>query len=178
MATPAYVVITDKDGSVLTQDALTVESVGQVVMMDAGDESLASEDEAALHSFQYEVRAVKDSVTNVGTGVSKHRVNMTKYVDSATPLLLELISKGDSDVTVTVYQLRNAGASTTTTTGLERYNKYEFSGCRLVTQKIMKKNTLDANFTVYPDQEFLEFTYTSCVDSAEKAGTEETITVS
>ncbi|MFJ3369550.1 Hcp family type VI secretion system effector [Pseudomonas sp. NPDC086251] len=89
MATPAYMIIINKKGVSLTDQAFTAESVGNIYQED-------HQDKVMVQGFSHEVTIPRDPQSGQPTGQRVHKpLVITKVFDKASPLLLEALCKGE-----------------------------------------------------------------------------------
>ncbi|WP_260961814.1 Hcp family type VI secretion system effector [Pseudomonas citri] len=105
MATPAYMSITDVNQTLLTKNAFTAESVGNIYQEGHTDEIM-------VQAFHHQILVPRDPQSGQPTGLRVHQpLTITKVFDRTSPLLLEILCKGEvlPNVAIKWYRTSTAG---------------------------------------------------------------------
>jgi len=159
MSQPCYVKITGATQGDISKGAFTADSVGNIYQE-------GHEDECFCQSLTVEVALPRDPQSGQVTGQRVHQpAKILKYVDKASPMLLQAIASGE------VLQLEASFFRTATSGKQEKYYTVKFTDAVLVNYRQHTPPALDPANGQYRDMEELAFTYRKIDVTHEIGGT-------
>lgn len=160
MPTPAYLTITGATQGDISAGALSSDSVGTL-------SNATHEDSIQIQEFELEVEIPTDPQSGQPTGRRVHKgLRVVKYIDKASPLLLQAIATGEQLTSVGIQFFRTAASGTQ-----EHYYTITLTEASLVRCKPFFPNTLDPDYASYAHLEELHFQYKGIEVTHEVGGT-------
>ncbi|MCF5709554.1 type VI secretion system tube protein Hcp [Pseudomonas syringae] len=160
MATPAYISITGEKQGLITTNAFTAQSVGNVYQE-------GHEDQAMVQAFSHEITVPRDPQSGQPTGQRVHKaLCITKVFDKASPLLLAALTSGErlSEVTIQWYRTSIKGNQ-------ELYYTTHLEDATIVEIKDYMHNCQDPGNSHFTHLEDVHFTYRKITWTHEACGT-------
>ncbi len=161
MPTPAYMTIEGTTQGLITQGALTPESVGNIWQE-------AHQDEILVQAYRHEVLVPTDPQSGQPTGPRVHQqLVITKVFDKSSPLLYEALTRGEQLTTCQLKWYRTTQAGTQ-----EHYFTMELEDASVVNIKAYMPNCQDPANGPFTHLEDVAFTYRKITWTHEVAGTQ------
>ena len=160
MPTPCYMYI-ESEGNVLTQEANTLESLGEKYVED-------HEDEFMVQAISHEMMIPRDPQSGQPTGRRVHYpLTVTKYLDKSSPLLAAALSGGTRlDLCrLSFYRTSPLGQQ-------ELYYTVELHDAAITSIRLMMPNALDQVTQHYGHMEEVSFSYREIIWTHEIGGTQ------
>jgi type VI secretion system secreted protein Hcp len=147
MAQPMYVKVTGATQGNISKGAFTADSVGNIYQD-------GHEDELFCQSLDVDITIPRDPQSGQVSGQRVHEpAKLIKYVDKASPMLLQAIAAGEMlQIEADFYRTSTAGKQ-------EKYYTIKFTDAILVGYKQHTPVALDPESGPYRDMEHLAFTY-------------------
>ncbi len=147
MSQPLYIKITGKTQKEFHTGAFSEASVGSVAQG-------SHENEIFCQAFSYEIFVPRDPQSGAPTAKRVHQPAIfTKYVDKASPMIMQAIATGESlTIEANYYRTTTAGEQ-------EQYYTATFSECTLVRLHTYTPMALDPANGPFRDMEEVHFTY-------------------
>lgn len=165
MPTPGYMTVTGSTQGDMTAGGMSADSVGTL-------SKSAQEDTAQILEFELGVQTPTDPASGQPTGNRIHTgMRVVKYIDKASPMLLQAIATGEQLSTVEVQLYRTASAG-----GQEHYYTVTLEEASLVKCRPYFPNALDEDSDAYAHMEELLFMYKKITVTHEKASSSSTDT--
>jgi type VI secretion system secreted protein Hcp len=159
MSQASYVKVTGATQGDISKGAFTADSVG-----DGWQEG--HEDEMFCQSLSYEISIPRDPQSGNVTGQRVHKpAQILKYVDKASPMLMQAIASGE------MLQLEAHFYRTATAGKQVKYYTIKFTDAILVNYRQNTPNALDPANGPFRDMEELDFTYRKIEVTHDVAGT-------
>ena len=160
MPTPAYMTITGATQGDISAGAMSSDSVGTL-------SNANQEDSIQIQEFELGVEIPTDPQSGQPTGRRVHKgARVVKYIDKASPLLLQAIATGEQLTTVGIQFFRTAASGTQ-----EHYYTVTLTEASLVKCRPYFPNALDPASTSYSHMEELHFQYKGIEVTHEVGGT-------
>lgn len=160
MPTPAYMTIEGANQGDLSSGAMSADSVGTL-------SNSGQEDTMQVQEFELGIEVPTDPQSGQPTGRRVHQgCRVVKYMDKASPLLLQAIATGEQLTKVVVQFFR-----TSTTGSQEHYYTIELEEATLVKLQPYFPMALDTANSNYAHMEELRMTYKKITVTHEVAGT-------
>lgn len=148
MATPAYMSVTGKNSGLMTKDAFTAESVGNIYQE-------GHEDEVMVQAFSHEVAIPCDTQSGQPTGLRVHKpMVITKVFDKSSPILLDALCRGEEITSVDIKWYRTSANGTQ-----EHYYTIQLEDAKIVHIKDYMHNCQDPATVHFTHLQDVHFTY-------------------
>jgi len=160
MPTPAYMTIEGANQGDISSGAMSADSVGTLSVS-------SHEDTIQIQEFELGVAVPTDPQSGQPTGRRVHTgARVVKYMDKASPLILQAIATGEqlTKVKIEFYRTSTSGSQ-------ELYYTVEMEEATLVGLKPYFPNALDSDSANYAHMEELKMTYKKITVTHEVAGT-------
>lgn len=159
MSQPMYLSVTGATQGNISQKAFSADSVGNVYQE-------GHEDEIFCQSMSSHITIPRDPQSGAPTGQRVHQpATLVKYLDKASPLLLNAITSGEIlQITANYYRTSTAGKQ-------EQYYTVQFTDVLLVDYRQHTPVALDPANGPYRDMEEIAFTYRKIEATHKIAGT-------
>lgn len=160
MPTPAYMTIEGANQGDISSGAMSADSVGTLSVS-------SQENTIQVQEFELGVSVPTDPQSGQPTGRRVHTgCRVVKYLDKASPLLLQAIATGEqlSKVVITFYRTSTSGSQ-------EKYYTVEMDEATMVSLKPYFPMALDSDNSNYGHMEELKITYKKITVTHEIAGT-------
>jgi type VI secretion system secreted protein Hcp len=150
MATPSYMSVIGTKQGLITKDALTAQSVGNIYQE-------AQKDECLVQAFSHEVNIPYDPQSGQPTGKRVHRpLIITKIFDKSSPQLLQALCTGEVLTSVVIRWFRQAHGNSG---GSEHYYTTKLEGAIIVQIKDYMHNCQESATSYFTHMEDVHFTY-------------------
>lgn len=160
MPTPAYMTIEGANQGDISSGAMSADSVGTLSVS-------SQENTIQIQEFELGVTIPTDPQSGQPTGRRMHHgATIVKYMDKASPMLLQAIATGEQLTKVAISFYR-----TSTTGSQEKYYTVELEEATLVGLRPYFQNALDPDSSNYAHMEELKVTYKRITVTHEVAGT-------
>ena len=162
MPIPAYMTVEGVTQGMITEGALSEESVGNLYQ--------EGQDEAFMvQAFEHSIMIPRDSQSEQPSGTRIHKpLTVTKVFDKASPLLYQALVTGES-LTCRIEWYRTSSEGTH-----EHYFTHELEGAAIVDIKSTMPNCQDPNTAHFTHLEEISFSYSTITWTHEVGGTEGT----
>lgn len=159
MANPAYLTLEGATQGDISSGGMSSESVGTL--------SIASADQVQVQEFELDVQIPTDPQSGQPTGTRTHKgMRLVKYLDKASPMLLQAISTGETLTTVALSFYRTSAEGQQ-----EHYYTIELTNATLVHYRPYFPMALDPESEPYSHMEELLFKYKGIEVTHEVAST-------
>ncbi|KPA12320.1 Type VI secretion system effector, Hcp1 [Candidatus Magnetomorum sp. HK-1] len=160
MPTPAYIRIEGENQGLITQGALTQDSVG-------GLWKRGHEDEILIHAFKHKIERPSDPNSGTLTGLAIHGpLNITKVIDKSSPLLYNALVNGETLTTCEIRCFR-----TNTNGEQEHFFSINLEDAIVVEIESNMPHCQDPNMKNFIHMEEISFRYQKITWSHEISGT-------
>jgi len=162
MPIPAYMSVEGVTQGMITEDALSEESVGNLYQE-------GHDDSFMVQAFEHNIMIPRDSQSGQPSGTRIHQpLTVTKVFDKASPLLYQALVTGES-LTCRIEWYRTSSEGTH-----EHYFTHELEGAAIVDIKAIMPNCQDPNSAHFTHLEQVSFSYSTITWTHEIGGTEGT----
>lgn len=162
MPIPAYMSIEGVTQGMITEGALSEESVGNLYQEGRDDTFM-------VQAFDHSIMIPRDAQSGQPSGTRIHRpLTVTKVFDKASPLLYQALVTGES-LTCTIEWFRTSSEGTH-----EHYFTHVLEGAAIVDIQGFMPNCQDPNMAHFTHLEKVSFSYSTITWTHEVAGTEGT----
>ena len=160
MPIPAYMTIEGVTQGLITEGALSEDSVGSLYQED-------HEDQFLVQAFDHNIIIPRDAQSGQPSGLRVHKpLTITKIFDKSSPLLYQALVTGES-LSCTVEWFRTSSEGTA-----EHYFTHEIEGAVVVDIKAIMPNCQDPSQAHFTHLEEVSFSYSTITWTHEIAGTE------
>jgi len=162
MPIPAYMSVEGVTQGMITEGALSEESVGNLYQE-------GHDDSFMVQAFEHNIMIPRDSQSGQPSGTRIHQpLTVTKVYDKASPLLYQALVTGESLVcTIEWYRTSSEGTH-------EHYFTHELEGAAIVDMRATMPNCQDPNMAHFTHLEQVSFSYSTITWTHEVGGTEGT----
>jgi type VI secretion system secreted protein Hcp len=162
MPIPAYMSVEGVTQGMITEGALSEESVGNLYQEGMDDMFM-------VQAFEHSIMIPRDSQSGQPSGTRIHKpLKVTKVFDKASPLLYQALVTGESLIcTIEWYRTSSEGTH-------EHYFTHELEGAAIVDIKGIMPNCQDPNMAHFTHLEEVSFSYSTITWTHEVGGTEGT----
>jgi type VI secretion system secreted protein Hcp len=162
MPIPAYMSVEGVTQGMITEDALSEDSVGNLYQE-------GHDDSFMVQAFEHSIMIPRDSQSGQPSGTRIHQpLKITKVFDKASPLLYQALVTGES-LTCTIEWFRTSAEGTH-----EHYFTHEIEGAAIVDIKAIMPNCQDPQTAHFTHLEEVSFSYSTITWTHEIGGTEGT----
>lgn len=160
MPIPAYMSVEGVTQGLITEGALTEDSVGNMYQE-------GHEDSFMVQAFEHNISIPRDSQSGQPSGTRLHMpLKVTKVFDKSSPLLYQALVTGESlELEIEWYRTSSEGTH-------EHYFTHLIEGAIVVDMKAMMPNCQDPNMAQFTHLEEVSFSYSTITWTHEIAGTE------
>jgi len=162
MPIPAYMSVEGVTQGVITEDALSEDSVGNLYQE-------GHDDSFMVQAFTHNIMIPRDSQSGQPSGTRIHQpLTITKVFDKASPLLYQALVTGESlECTIEWFRTSSEGTH-------EHYFTHLLEGAAIVDIKAVMPNCQDPNTAHFTHLEEVSFSYSTITWTHEIGGTEGT----
>ncbi|MDH5387815.1 MAG: Hcp family type VI secretion system effector [Gammaproteobacteria bacterium] len=162
MPIPAFMSVEGVTQGMITEGALSEESVGNLYQEGRDDQFM-------VQAFEHSIMIPRDSQSGQPSGTRIHKpLTVTKVFDKASPLLYQALVTGESLICrIEWYRTSSEGLN-------EHYFTHELEGAAIVDIKSIMPNCQDPNTAHFTHLEEVSFSYSTITWTHEVAGTEGT----
>jgi len=160
MPIPAYMSVEGVTQGLITEGALTEDSVGNMYQE-------GHEDSFMVQAFEHNISIPRDSQSGQPSGTRIHMpLKVTKVFDKSSPLLYQALVTGESlELEIEWYRTSSEGTH-------EHYFTHLVEGAIVVDMKAMMPNCQDPAMAQFTHLEEVSFSYSTITWTHEIAGTE------
>ena len=160
MPIPAYMSVEGVTQGLITEGAMTEDSVGNLYQEE-------HEDEFIVQAFEHNITIPRDPQSGQPSGQRKHGVlKVTKVYDKSSPMLYQALVTGERlECTINWFRTSSEGTQ-------EHYFTHELEGAVIVDIKASMPNCLDPAAESFTHMEEVCFSYATIRWTHEIAGTE------